>query len=206
MILEKVAAGIYGVNCYIIGDEKTSKAAVIDPGGSSDKILQVIEENDLELEYILLTHGHGDHIGGVEKIQEKTGVPLYIHEADLYILKDKNKNYSSSMGANPVELTTESFIKDNDTLELGELKLKIIHTPGHTPGGVSILVENILFTGDTLFANSIGRSDLEGGNHNQLIKSIKTKLMALDDEITVLPGHGPASRVGIEKLTNPYIR
>ncbi|SCZ07212.1 MBL fold metallo-hydrolase [Alkaliphilus peptidifermentans] len=206
MIIEKIAAGVYGVNCYIIGDEKTNKAAVIDPGGDGDKILKIIEDNDLELEYILLTHGHGDHIGGVKEIQDKTNAPLYIHEADLYILKDKSKNYSSHMGTNPVELSTDKFLKDDDIIELGELKLKIIHTPGHTPGGVSILVDQYLFTGDTLFANSIGRSDLDGGNHDQLIHSIQTKLMGLNDEITVFPGHGPATRIGIEKLTNPYIR
>ncbi|KAB3527667.1 MBL fold metallo-hydrolase [Alkaliphilus serpentinus] len=205
MFLEKLSVGIYGVNCYIIADDATGKATVIDPGGDSDKILKVLEENELDLSFIILTHGHGDHIGGVKGLMDETNVPLYIHRDDLYIIQDKDKNYSSRMGTNPVELDAENFLIDGDLIKLGNLDLKIFHTPGHTPGGVCILVDHYLFTGDTLFANSIGRSDLEGGNHNQLIQSIKDKLMVLDDEITVLPGHGPASRIGIEKLTNPFI-
>lgn len=206
MFLEKLAAGIYGVNCYILADDSTGKAAIIDPGGDADKVLSVLEDNELQLEYILLTHGHGDHIGGVKELMDRTNAPLYIHREDLYILQDKDKNYSSRMGDNPVELDTNNFLADGDILSLGQLKIRIIHTPGHTPGGVCILVNNLLFSGDTLFANSIGRSDLDGGNHDQLIQSIKDKLMDLDEEITVLPGHGPASRIGIEKLTNPFLR
>ncbi len=206
MLLEKIPAGVYGVNCYVIADEKTNKAAVIDPGGDADKIINFIEENELELEYIILTHAHGDHIGGVEGIQKKLNTAVYLHEADLYILKDKNKNYSASMGGAGCEIDTDKFVVDGQELLLGELKMQIIHTPGHTPGGICIKVENILFTGDTLFSNSIGRTDLEGGSYEEIVNGIKTKLMVLDDEITVLPGHGPATRIGIEKLTNPYIK
>ncbi|MBM7613896.1 MBL fold metallo-hydrolase [Alkaliphilus hydrothermalis] len=205
MLLEKIPVGPLSVNCYVIGDDGTNKVAVVDPGGDADKILRFLDENELELEYIILTHAHGDHIGGIPGLLEKIDVPVYMHKEDLFILKDMEKNYSKQMGLT-YELETENFVADGDELSLGDLKLKIIHTPGHTPGGICILVENFLIAGDTLFANSIGRSDLVGGNHNQLIDSIKGKLMVLDEEIMVLPGHGPASRIGIEKLTNPFLK
>jgi len=205
MLLEKIPAGPLSVNCYVIGDDRTNKAAVVDPGGDADKIIKFLEENELELEYIILTHAHGDHIGGIPGLMEKMSVPVYLHKEDLFILKDMEKNYSKQMGMT-YELETESFLADGDELSLGDLKLKIIHTPGHTPGGICILVENFLMSGDTLFANSIGRSDLVGGDHNQLIDAIKSKLMILNEEIMVLPGHGPASRIGIEKLTNPFLK
>lgn len=206
MFLEKIPAGVLAVNCYIIGDEKSSRAAVIDPGGDADKILQVLEDNGYELDYIILTHAHGDHIGGAQQLQDITKVPIYIHQDDLYILQDKSKNYSALMAMPGVEIHTDKLLKDGDSLPLGNETLNIIHTPGHSPGGICILVDNLLFTGDTLFSNSIGRTDLEGGDHEELIQSIKTKLFVLDDDILVLPGHGPASRIGIEKLTNRYVK
>lgn len=206
MILERIPAGRYAVNCYIVGDKSTSKAAVIDPGGDVDDILKVLEDNNLRLQYILLTHGHGDHIGGVEELREKTSVPVYIHEADLYMARDSGANQSAAMGGPAVEANPDNFMKDGDVLELGELKLNIIHTPGHTEGGVSILVKDVLFTGDTLFANSVGRSDLEGGNQEKLFASIKNKIFTLDEDIKVLPGHGPATTIKIEKATNPFVK
>ncbi len=206
MFLEKILAGILSVNCYVVGDDKSGKAAVIDPGGDADKIMKVLKDNGFELAYIILTHAHGDHIGGVAELQAMTKAPLYVHKKDLYILQNKNINYSAHMAMPEVELTTDNLLKDGDILPLGNASLRIIHTPGHSPGGICILVDKLLFTGDTLFSNSIGRTDLEGGDHNQLVKAIKKRLFVLDDDILVLPGHGPASRIGIEKLTNRYIR
>lgn len=206
MFLERIPAGVYAVNCYIIGDDKTDKAAVIDPGGDVDKIINVLEDNNLELEYIILTHAHGDHIGGVEELRERTGAPLYMHKNDLYMLNDSNINLSTQINGVKIETDADTFVNDGDVLELGELKLSIIHTPGHTQGGICIEVENVLFSGDTLFANSIGRSDLDGGNQEQLIDAIKNKLFVLNEDLTVLPGHGPATTIRIEKVTNPYVR
>lgn len=206
MFLERIPAGVYAVNCYIIGDDKTDKAAVIDPGGDVDKIVDVLDENNFKLEYIILTHAHGDHIGGVEELRQRTGAPVYMHKDDLYMLKDSSVNHSISISGTKIETEADNFVNDGDILELGSLKMSIIHTPGHTQGGICVQVENVLLSGDTLFANSIGRSDLDGGNQEQLIDSIKSKLFILDEEVTVLPGHGPASTIRIEKLTNPYVR
>lgn len=206
MFLERIPAGVYAVNCYVVGDDKTNNAAVIDPGGDVDDIIKVLEDNDLELKYIILTHAHGDHIGGLEELRQKTGAPVYMHKNDLYMLKDSKINLSSSIGGIVIETEPDHFVNDGDVLDLGDLKLNIIHTPGHTQGGICIQVGNVVFSGDTLFANSIGRSDLDGGNHEQLIASIKNKLLVLDEELTVLPGHGPATTIRIEKTTNPFLR
>lgn len=206
MFLERIPAGIYAVNCYIIGDEKTKKAAVIDPGGHVDRIIEILEKNDFKLEYIILTHAHADHIGGVQELKDKLGIPLYLHKDDLYMLKDSNINLSAILGGPIVETETDKLLEDGDILELGELKLFIIHTPGHTKGGISIQVDRFLFTGDTLFANSIGRSDLEGGDQEKLIDSIKNKILTLDEKLTVLPGHGTATTIANEKANNPFVR
>ncbi|MCC5911531.1 MAG: MBL fold metallo-hydrolase [Clostridiaceae bacterium] len=206
MFLERMAVGVYGANCYIIGDENTNEAMVIDPGGDAGEILKVLRNNEMQLKYILLTHGHGDHIGGLQELKDETDALIYIHKNDLYLLEDKDKNFSSRMGGPVIEMTTEHFLEDGDVLQLGDIELKIIHTPGHSQGGICIHVENMLFTGDTLFANSIGRTDLDGGDYQQIIQSIKEKLMGLRDDTTVFPGHGPASKIGIEKTTNPYIK
>lgn len=206
MYLERIPAGIYAANCYIIGCEKTKKSAVIDPGGDAQAILQRIEEKGFKLEYIILTHGHGDHIGGVEEIKENSEAKILIHKEDEYLIESASKNLSSLMSGPDIAFSADKLLEDGETIKLGELELEVIHTPGHTPGGISIKTGDVLFTGDTLFANSIGRTDFEGGSFEAIISSIKKRLLIYDDEVKVLPGHGPTSTIGIERAKNPFLR
>ncbi len=205
MYMERIPAGIYDANCYLIACEETGKAAVIDPGGDADKILHKIKENEFDLEYIILTHGHGDHIGGVKQIKKNTDAKILIHEDDEYLIESAEKNFSNMLKGPGVEFSADQLLEDGDSLNLGNLKLDIIHTPGHTPGGITIKSGDLLFTGDTLFANSIGRTDFEKGSSKEIIKSIKTRLLFFHGDTKVLPGHGPASTIGIEKVTNPFL-
>ncbi|WP_053957021.1 MBL fold metallo-hydrolase [Inediibacterium massiliense] len=205
MIIHKIEAGIYAVNCYILACEETKKACIIDPGGDGEKILKYINDNDLKPQFILLTHAHGDHIGGIPAIKEKIDLPVYLHEEDEDLFSDANKNLSSMMSGPTVEMKADQYLKDQDTIKLGNLNLHIMHTPGHTRGGISIYVENVVFTGDTLFAGSIGRTDFEGGSFEAIIHSIKSKLLNLGDQVKVFPGHGPSSTIGREKIYNPFL-
>ncbi len=205
MFIERIPAGIYEANCFLLGCEKEKVAAVIDPGGDAEKIMKKANDNGFEIKYIILTHGHGDHIGAVEKIRNKTKAEVLIHRDDKYLVENAEKNLSSLMSGPNVEFSPDKLLEDGDVIRLGELELNIIHTPGHTPGGICIKVEDVIFSGDTLFANSIGRTDFEGGSLKKLLNSIKNKVLIFDEETKVFPGHGPATTVGIEKSTNPFI-
>ncbi|WP_296645376.1 MBL fold metallo-hydrolase [Romboutsia sp. 13368] len=204
MKIEKIVEPYFGENMYILIDEETKKCAVVDPGGASDKILNYIKANALELEYIILTHGHGDHIGAVNKIKSQTNVKVIAHNDEKELLNNNRKNLSYSMHCGPQELDADIYVKDKDKLELGNLKLSFIHTPGHTKGCMCIRVNDDMFTGDTLFAGSIGRTDLYGGDYRQIEKSLK-KLSKFEDKVKIHPGHGPSSTLGIEKMSNPYM-
>ncbi|HBH3650996.1 TPA: MBL fold metallo-hydrolase [Clostridioides difficile] len=204
MIIKKFVDSYFGVNTYVLGDERTKKCAVIDPGGSLVETLSFVKENELNIEYIILTHGHGDHIGYVKDIKEKTGAKVVAHIAEKELLNDKNKNLSYTMRCGAQEFDADIYVNDKDKLELGELKMTFLHTPGHTQGCMCIRVADEMFTGDTLFAGSIGRTDLYSGNFNQMEKSLK-KLCKYEDAVRVYPGHGPTSTLGVEKKTNPYM-
>lgn len=205
MFLHKIVAGVYGVNCYIIGDEESKKGAVIDPGGSLNEIISIVSDNKINIEYIILTHGHGDHIGAVKDLKENTNSKILAHEAEKDILNKSENNLTALMGMDIIEIEADEYLKEGQTVKLGKLELNIIHTPGHTPGCMCIKVDDIMFTGDTLFAGSIGRTDLPGGDYDTIMNSLE-KLSKLDDEITIYPGHGPASEIGIEKSINPYMK
>lgn len=205
MIVERLPVGVYAANCYIVYCKDTKEALVIDPGGEGEEILKRINDLKIDVKYIILTHGHGDHIGGVLEIKNGTNAPVLIHSEDEDYLKDSVKNLSSMMSMNKVEISPDKLLKDGDKLKLGEYDIDIIHTPGHTPGGISIKIGNNLFTGDTLFAGSIGRTDFEGGSYEAIISSIKDKLVKYPDETEVFPGHGPSSTIGREKKYNPFI-
>lgn len=207
MFLKKLVIGALEANCYLIGCKKTKKAAVIDPGGEEkvDLILNILQKNNFNLEYIINTHGHIDHIAGNSLLKTKSKALLLIHRLDANMLVDANKNLSALMGKEICSPPADKLLEEKDEIFLGTLKLIVIHTPGHTPGGISLILNNIIFTGDTLFAGGIGRTDLPGGSYQDLVKSIKEKLLILGDDKIICPGHGPDSTIGKERRRNPYI-
>lgn len=206
MKIERLPVGIYAANCYLVYCDDTKDALVIDPGGDSDEILDRIENLGLRVKYIILTHGHGDHIGGLLDVKNKTGAPILIHEKDEEYLKDSKKNLSSMMSLGNVELEADRLLKDGDKLTLGKNTVEIIYTPGHTPGGISIKIDNCIFTGDTLFAGSVGRTDFAGGSYEEIIRSVNERLIIYPDDTIIYPGHGPSSTIGREKNSNPFVK
>lgn len=206
MKIKRIPAGIYAANCYIIYSEDSKEGIVVDPGGDVDEILASIEEDKLKIKCIILTHGHADHIGGIVSLRQALSVPIMIHEDDREMLIDGNKNLSTMMAMGTIEVEPNVLLKDGDIIEFGEEKAEIIHTPGHTRGGICIKVGDNIITGDTLFAGSIGRTDLLGGDYETIIKSIKDKLLIYPDEVKVFPGHGAPSTIGKERVSNPFLR
>ena len=206
MILRSLVAGAYGANCYIVGSEKERVGMVIDPGDDAARILKEVEALGLKIKLIVLTHGHGDHTGAAAKVKETTGAKLAIHPGDIALLK--NKMLSSMLGLRYNSVPEpDILLNEGDVLEVGELRFKVIHTPGHSQGGICILGEGVLFSGDTLFQYSIGRTDLPeaGGDYEAIVNSIQRKLMILDDSIIVYPGHGPKTTIGAERRGNPFL-
>lgn len=204
MIFTGLEVGPLGTNCYIIGCEETGLGAVIDPGDEDARILEQLQQLKLKCQYIILTHGHVDHIGALGEVHAATGASVCIHEADAERLVNPTRHSLLQISYLKPK-TADQIIRDGDKIQVGKITLEVIHTPGHTPGGVCLKTGDILFTGDTLFAGSVGRSDFPGGNHNQLINSIITKLLAFPDSTKVYPGHGPASTIGAEKKFNPFL-
>jgi glyoxylase-like metal-dependent hydrolase (beta-lactamase superfamily II) len=207
MIFETVVVGPLAVNCFILGCDETGEGVVIDPGADADVICSVVQRHSLKIIQILNTHGHFDHVGGNARVKAVTGAGLMIHEADRGYLgraamTAANYGITAENSPNPDQL-----LEDGMTIAFGRQQITVLHTPGHTPGGCCFHIkgENKLISGDTLFAESIGRTDLPGGSHALLISSIKSKLLGLPDETAVFPGHGPASTIGHEKRYNPYL-
>ncbi|EHI99317.1 beta-lactamase domain-containing protein [Clostridium sp. DL-VIII] len=197
MIIKTIVAGMYEENCYLIMDEDSKELAIIDPGGQANLLIKEIDRLSAKTKFILLTHGHMDHVGAVVDLINRFNIPFYM-----------NAKEEEFMGDNFVfgELPKSSGdLKEGDTIRLGKHLIKVIETPGHTVGGVCFLVDDKLFTGDTLFQGSIGRSDFPGGNGMLLVKNIKEKLLPLGDNIKVFPGHGGASNIGYEKRNNPFL-
>ncbi len=205
MILETLTVGQLEVNCYLIGCAETGEGAVVDPGGDAEDILQAIKKLGIKPKYIICTHGHADHIAAVDEIKKATGAKVLIHSADAEMLTDPQKNLSVFMGDNIILQPADKLLAEGDIIELGTVKLEVLHVPGHTAGGICLKTDQAVFSGDTLFAGSVGRSDFPGGNHSQLIKGIKEKLLSLPDETRVYPGHGPDTLIGQEKRHNPFL-
>ncbi len=202
----RIPAGIYAANCYIVYSDKTKHGIIVDPGGDSDKILKIIEDQNINIDYIILTHGHGDHIGGVIQLLNELEVPLLVHEDDLDMISDANMNLSNIMPIGSLELEADRLLKDGDSIKFGDLEAQIIHTPGHTKGGICIKIGDNLITGDTLFQGSIGRTDLTGGDYDTIISSIKDRLLIFPEDTIVWPGHGAESTIGSEKRNNPFLK
>ena len=206
MILKSYPTGPLAVNCYVATDETTKKTFMVDPGGHNIDMVNYIKNNHLELEYIILTHGHGDHIGGVpDLVREFPDVKIIacIHDKDL--LENAELNMSTMVQGYPVSFSADRYVSDGETMKIGNMELKFLHTPGHTPGGMSIATGDVVFSGDTLFEQSIGRTDFPGSSYSAIVKSIKEKLFTLPDETTVLPGHMGPTTIGFEKENNPFV-
>ena len=205
MILMRLVVGPLQVNCYIVADENTKEAIVIDPGDDAEEILNVLADKGLTARYIVNTHAHFDHTGANGKLKDSTGAQLLLHEADALLLRSaSNQARMFGMDAAPSP-NADRFIKQGDVITVGSLSLKVLHPPGHSPGGISLAGDGMVFTGDTLFQGSIGRTDLPGGDLATLLASVKANIMGLPDDTSVYPGHGPDSTVGEEKRENPFL-
>jgi hydroxyacylglutathione hydrolase len=201
MVIRKLVVGALENNCYFVADEKTSECLLTDPGDEPDRILDMIKESNLNVRYILCTHAHFDHVGALPEVKEETGARIVLHRDELVIYRNAPE-YAKSWGFEIDPLPEpDLLVAEGDVLELGGLKFEVIHTPGHSPGGICAYGEGILITGDTLFAGSVGRTDLQGGDVDKLKMSFK-RLMSLPDETRVLPGHGPESTIGLERTGN----
>ena len=204
--VEPLIVGPLLSNCYIIWDERSTEGAVIDPGDEAHKILKVVHETHVAVKFILATHGHFDHVGAVATVKQRTGGEFLAHQDDLFFIEDgvnaaRRWGFEIEQPPKP-----DRFITDGDQIKIGGFTLDVVHTPGHSPGGVSFVHDHMVFSGDTLFQGSIGRTDFQKGSLDELIKSIKTRLYTLPDDTIVFTGHGPSTTIGDEKHSNPFVR
>ena len=205
MIIRNVVVGPLDVNCYILGCEDTKVAAIIDPGDNADKIIKLIDKEGLKPVFIINTHAHFDHIGGVKAIQDHFKIDFLLHKDDLFLV-DTASEQAAAFGLSLIpKPKVDKFVNNGDKISLGDKVINVIHTPGHSPGGICYHVDNNVFVGDTMFAGSIGRTDLPGGSYETLINSIKEKLLPLGDSAIVYPGHGPSTTIGNEREHNPFL-
>lgn len=204
MLIQPMVVGPIQANCFILGCETTGEAVVIDPGDEAGRILSGLQKKNLQLKYIINTHGHFDHVGGNKALKDKTGAPILIHRDEapmLAHLKESAAVWGMHIDNSP---PPDRLLVDGDQVTFGEITLEVIHTPGHSPGGIALYTPKDLFVGDTLFAGSIGRTDFPGGDYDTLIASVRNRLFILDDDVRVFPGHGPDTTIGTERKYNPF--
>ncbi len=205
-IVACVTVGMFEENCYLYACATTREAVIIDPGDEAERILERIQEIQLVPKYILNTHGHIDHICAIDAVSAVYPVPLAIHAADMYMYTDERAARNFGRRAPLVQRKPDMLLKEGDVISFGTLQLEVVHTPGHTQGGVCFISRPYcVFSGDTLFHRSIGRTDLPGGNYEQLIESVRTKLYPLEEDLTVFPGHGEPTTIMEEKHENPFV-
>ena len=204
--VETLVVGPIEENCYVLRDEETGHGLIIDPGDNGQEILAYIRDNQIKVDLLVNTHGHWDHIGAVDFLRDELDVKLAIHHADASMLTATREEMSSysmfAEGKRPAEI----LLHDGDTVEFGNSSLQVIHTPGHTKGGICLYGGGCLFSGDTLFAGSVGRTDLPGGDYREILHSVRSKLKSVEDTVKVYPGHGPATNMGRERRCNPYLQ
>ena len=198
--VDRFEVGPMAANCYVVTHIPTKDACLIDPGGEPKRIRDFMKTNDLNPKFIINTHGHGDHILG----NGYFGVPIYIHRLEKDFLTNPDLNLSAHLGLSLKTPKASKLLEDGEKIYLNDLELEILHTPGHTPGGISVKLDGVIFTGDTLFAGSVGRTDLPDGDEKVLLGSIRKKLFTLDEDTVVYPGHGQKSTIGEEKRSNPF--
>jgi glyoxylase-like metal-dependent hydrolase (beta-lactamase superfamily II) len=201
-----LVVGPVATNCYIVRCEETGEAVVIDPGDEGERILRAVREEGVKVRYVVNTHGHIDHIGANDVVRKTLKVPLLIHKLDAEALEKPELNLSGFFWSELRASKPSRILEDGDEIAFGEIRLKVLHTPGHTPGSICLLSRDAVFTGDTLFAGSVGRTDLPGGSFKKLVYSLKHRITLLPDSLKVYPGHGPETLLGYEKRVNPYLR
>lgn len=207
MILQTIPAGMNQTNCYVVGCEKTSQGAVIDPGGEGKRLVREIKRQELDIRYVLITHAHFDHIGGIAQVVEATGAKLAVHPNERPLLEAGGGAAIWGLRVKPSP-PPDLALSDGQMIKVGELSFEVLFTPGHSPGGVTFYeaAEGVAFVGDVLFSSGIGRTDLHGGDHQTLMRSIKEVLFKLPDETVIYPGHGPTTTVERERRSNPWVR
>jgi glyoxylase-like metal-dependent hydrolase (beta-lactamase superfamily II) len=209
MIHEILPVGMLACNCHVVGDEETGEAIVIDPGDDIERVHEVLTRHKLRPKYIIATHAHIDHVGGLAELERATGAPVLMHAGDLALYQNMAVQAQWLGVPPPGVVTVDQFLKEGDTLRFGSHVLEVLHTPGHSPGSLSLHLSGAqekLFSGDTLFQGSIGRTDLWGGSYEGILRSIHDRLMIFPDETPVFPGHGPETVIGEERESNPFLQ
>ena len=209
MIHEIIPVGMLQCNCSILGDETTGEAVVIDPGDEVERVKEVLARHNLNAKYIVATHAHIDHVGGIEKLQRATGASVLMHSDDLPLYQNLAMQAAWLGIQPPGSVDVDQFLKEGDVLRWGSLALEVLHTPGHSPGSLSLHLpgeHRRVFSGDTLFQGSIGRTDLWGGDYQQILRSIRNRLLEFPDQTPVFPGHGEPTTIGKERESNPFLQ